>query len=116
MSKIQIKKRYILYFILIIVLFLSAINYPLLKFEYHIFNLSSESPSEREIHYNKIVEMGNQAVPFIMYQLDHPFIFEEFYLLNGLAKITGIDSIQNLSTEDQKKYWKNWWNKNNYLY
>jgi hypothetical protein len=74
-----------------------------------VWYLSSESQIEREIHFNKIVDMGNKAIPLIIRQLEHPYIFEEFYLLQSLSEITRIDSVKNMSVKKQREFWEQWW-------
>ena len=91
---------------------LSIIYWPIIQFNYHLWHLSSESPKKRQFHSTSIIDMGDNAVPLILDRLEHPYIFEEYYLLNCIAEITNIDSIKNFSNQEQLDYWKLWWKNN----
>lgn len=91
-------------------------NYDRIKFEYYVWNLSSESVSEREYYSEKIKKMGDDAVPFLIEKLDHKFIFETFYVIKNLENIIGTDDNYPTSELDQIEYWKKWWSNNKKKY
>lgn len=98
--------------LIILILFFSLWNYDRIKFEYYVWNLSSESVSEREYYSEKIKKMGNDAVPFLIEKLDNKFIFETFYVIKNLESIIGTDKSYPIPESDQIEYWKKWWAKN----
>lgn len=98
--------------LIILTLILLLWNYDKIKFEYYVWNLSSESVSEREYYSEKIKKMGNDAVPFLIEKLDNKFIFETFYVIKNLENIIGTNDNYPTPESEQIEYWKKWWSKN----
>lgn len=106
------KRNSVLIFILFIMTSLIIWNYERIKFEYYIWHLSSEVVSEREEYSNRIFDMGRDAIPFLIDELDHPYIFETYYIVENLEKLVKTNKNYPTKQTDQVIYWKNWWLKN----
>jgi hypothetical protein len=91
-----------------------------LEFEYYVWNLSSESTTDREYYSAKIISMGDYVVPMLIHKLDHQFIFETDYVVLCLEQITKATVTYEVGRSDLTKemipFWKEWWSKNRHKY
>jgi len=90
-------------------------KYNYLKFQYYVWDFSSEDLLKRERAEKKVIQMGVTAIPFLIDELSHPYIFESYHISNCLKKITR-DTNTALIDADHKRYWKTWWIKNSNRY
>jgi hypothetical protein len=98
--------------IIIISLVYISINIKKIRFEYYIWQLSSESVSDREEGAKAIVKMGEYSIPLLIKKLDNEYVFERYYIINCLEQITGIKNTHNSNYVEAKLFWKNWWENN----
>lgn len=98
--------------LLTILIILLLVQFERIKFEYYVWNLSSENVSERETFAAKIVKMDSMVVPLLIKKLDSRYIFETEYIIECLEKIIGIPKEYPKDIPTQTAYWKKWWTYN----
>lgn len=111
-------KKVLIVFVISIPIIIFTLFYKRIQFEYYRWDFSSQDIITREKAVQKIVDMGKPAVPYLIDVIKKPYIFEEYYALQCLRKIT-LDYNYNpdsISTVNELKYWEEWWKINKHKY
>ena len=104
---------------MITLVILSIFNYNRIKFEYFVWDLSSENEIKREQAAEEIIKMGDIAIPYLINKLDKQFIFETDYVVYCLEEITHANTYNRDKADFYKEvipFWKQWWKVNSYKF